>query len=74
MKLEGWKFDKHLTEHEMKIVVAKDEKRSREGKETVFRHSGSKITEGKIRNFKRRRTAVESEAMPPSAGVYLHLI
>ena len=35
MMLKGRKFDKHLTEYEMKIVVAKAEKRS-QGKETVF--------------------------------------
>ena len=67
MMLKGRKFDKHLTEYEMKIVVAKAEKRS-QGKETVFRHPRCKITGEKIRNFKRRRTVVESEAMSPSAG------
>ena len=52
----------------MKIVVAKVDKRSREGKRTVVSHAGSTITEERIRNFKRRKTVKDLEAMSPSAG------
>lgn len=55
----------------MKIVVAKVDKRSREGKKTVVNHAGSTITEERIRNFKRRKTVKNSEAMSPSAGELL---
>jgi hypothetical protein len=69
MKLKEWGFDKHLTEKETKIVVAKAEKRARdEGKDTVFYHNGRLIPPTKIENFKRRKTVKESDVASPSAS------
>jgi len=67
-KLKDWGYLKKLNEDDMKIVVAKVDKRSREGKHTVVSHAGSKITIERMRNFKRRKTVKDSEAATPSAG------
>ena len=55
----------------MKIVVAKVDKRSREGKKTVVSHAGSEITKDRVKNFKRRKTVKDAEAVSPSTGKYL---
>lgn len=68
MKLKEWGYEKHLTETEMKIVVAKAEKRlSEEGKDTIFLHNGVHIPATKLENFKRRKTIRESYPASPSA-------
>lgn len=54
-KLREWNFDKNLTKREMKIVVAKAEKRAVEdGKETIFFHNGNPIPPEKVMNWQRR--------------------
>jgi tetratricopeptide (TPR) repeat protein len=72
--LKEWNYLKKLSEDDMKIVVAKVDKRSREGKKTVVNHAGSMITEERIRNFKRRKTVKNSEAMSPSAGEWISIL
>jgi hypothetical protein len=53
----------------MQILVATKEKRAFvEGKDTVFWHGDTEITEQRIENFKKRRTGKPVEAMSPSAG------
>jgi hypothetical protein len=75
MKLKEWEFDKHLTEQEMKIVVAKGKKRAMEdGKDTVFLHNGSLIPPTKIENFKRRKCVRVSSLASPSAGERVNLV
>jgi hypothetical protein len=70
-KLKDWGFDKHLSERDMKFVVAKAEKRSmEEGKETEFFHNGSLISNTKIGNCKRRKTFRVSETVSPSVGEF----
>lgn len=68
LKLKEWEFEKNLTEKTMKILVAKEKKRAREGKETVFYHHGSQITSKRIETFKRQKITNESEEASPSAG------
>jgi hypothetical protein len=61
-KLKEWNYSKKLSEEEMKIVVAKVDKRTREGKQTIVTHAGSSISKERIRNFKRRKTVRRSAA------------
>ena len=56
-KLKEWRFEKNLSASDMSIIVAKSEKRVREeGKDTVFFHGQSEITQERIEQFKRRKT------------------
>jgi len=68
MKLKEWKYEKHLSEEEMKIVVAKKKKRSDEGKNTVFYHHGHEVPESKIRNFERRKMINTENPPSPIPG------
>jgi len=68
LKLKEWEFDKKLTEKTMKILVAKAEKRAREGKETVFYHGGSQIASKKIERFKRQKLTTGWREASPTAG------
>jgi hypothetical protein len=52
----------------MKIVVAKAEKRMRDGKDTIFVHNGLVMPHERIENFKRRKTVRESDPASPGAG------
>jgi hypothetical protein len=69
-KLKEWKFEKHISMGDMKIIVAKQQKRHKEGKETVFIHCSNEILSERIETFKRRKIANESEPISPSAGRY----
>jgi hypothetical protein len=73
-KLKEWKFDKYLSDADKRVIVAKTEKRAREGKDTIFFHGESEITAERIQNFKRRNGAREVEAISPSAGQYKTLV
>lgn len=67
-KLKEWSFEKHLSEGDMKIVVAKMDKRRREtGKDTVVFHNGVQVPAEKITNFKRRKVIRESDPASPGA-------
>src|SRR5450756_1346410 len=67
-KLKEWHFEKHLRTKDMKIVVAKVERRKREaGKDTAVFHNGVRMPTEQIENFKRRRTVRESDPASPSA-------
>jgi len=68
MKLKEWGYEKHLTTGEMKVIVAKAEKRFREeGKDTVFKHNDVVIPSSKLENFKRRKVVRESGPASASA-------
>jgi hypothetical protein len=68
-KLKEWKFDKKISTTDMRIVVAKAEKRARnEGKDTTFFHGDMQITAERIEQFKRRKTVKDVERMSPGAG------
>jgi hypothetical protein len=63
-----------MPEKDMRILVAKADKRKREhGKETIFHHHGNLITQAKMENFKRRKFVTELEAFSPSIGIKLHI-
>jgi hypothetical protein len=66
-KLKGWGFEKHLSENEMRIVVAKVDNRKRAGKDTAVFHNGLQLPAEKIDNFKRRKVIRESGPASPSA-------
>lgn len=54
-KLREWNFDKNLTKREMKIVVAKAEKRALEdGKETIFFQNENPIPPAKVMIWQRK--------------------
>ena len=72
MKLKEWRFEKYLSEIDMKIIVAKADKRSREQKKTVFFHHRNRLAAEKIENFK-KRAVKESIAASPSASLFLSL-
>ncbi|PQE10462.1 hypothetical protein CJF30_00010429 [Rutstroemia sp. NJR-2017a BBW] len=67
-KLKEWKFDKNLSIKDMQVVVAKQQKRAREEKDTVFMHGSAEITSERIENFKRRKVSKMPHAVSPSAG------
>ena len=67
-KLKEWKYDKNLSINDMQVVVAKQQKRAREGKHTVFMHGSTEITSERIENFKRRKVSKMPDAVSPSAG------
>jgi hypothetical protein len=71
MKLKEWRFEKYLSDMDMKIIVAKADKRVREQKKTVFFHHSNRLAVEKIENFKKRRVVKESIAASPSAGLFL---
>ena len=64
-KLKSWNFEKYLSTSDMKFVVAKAEKRSREGKDTFFFHGESQVTSERIQNFKKRKTIETSDMASP---------
>ena len=72
-KLKEWKFDKKISTTDMRIVVAKAEKRARnEGKDTTFFHGDMQITAERIEQFKRRKTCRKDIEVSPSAGMHHH--
>jgi hypothetical protein len=69
--LKEWKFEKYLTDKEKNIIVAKAEKRQREGKETAVFHRDRQVSPGKLENFKKRKGVNVVEVVSPSAGKIL---
>lgn len=70
MQLKEWGFEKYLPASQMKIVVAKAEKRARdEGKETIFFNGQFQISPERIEAFKKRKTVREAVPASPSAGL-----
>jgi len=68
MKLKEWKFEKYLSDQDKMIIIAKAEKRARDGKDTVFYHGDTEITTERIENFKRRKVSKETDVEYPTAG------
>jgi hypothetical protein len=68
MQIKEWNFDKNISQKDMAILVAKEEKRARdEEKETSFYWRGKEIRPEKLANFKKRRMAEEIVLASPSA-------
>lgn len=55
-KLKEWDCRKNISIQGMQWIVSKGTKRSGEGKDTTFVHSGTRVTTQRIENFKRRKT------------------
>jgi hypothetical protein len=69
MQIKEWKFEKHLKAENMMTVLTKAEKRARdEGKESIFFHAGSEISNQRIVNFKKRKIAQKLESTSPIIG------
>ncbi|PQE24410.1 hypothetical protein CJF31_00002664 [Rutstroemia sp. NJR-2017a BVV2] len=66
-KLKEWKFEKHISMGDMNIIVAKQQQRHKEGKDTVFTHCSNEVSAERIETFKRRKVANESLPISPSA-------
>ncbi|KAN0108734.1 hypothetical protein V8E51_008476 [Hyaloscypha variabilis] len=67
-KLKEWGFEKNLSENDMRIVVAKVDKRKAARKETHVFLNGVQMTVEKLENFKKRKTVRESGPASPSAS------
>lgn len=70
-KLKEWKFDKNISSNDMKIILAKAEKRAREdGKGTEFFHGDTQISPERIAQFKRRKICKSEDVPSPTAGMF----
>jgi hypothetical protein len=70
MKLKEWNFEKYVPASQMRILVAKAEKRAREeNKETVFFNGETQIDPQRFSLFKKRKSTKEADAASPSAGM-----
>ncbi|ESZ90222.1 hypothetical protein SBOR_9392 [Sclerotinia borealis F-4128] len=67
-KLKEWTYDKYLGKDAMKVIVAKQQKRKAEGKDTVFVHGAEEIKAERIEDFKRRKLIREENIASPSAA------
>jgi len=67
-KVKEWGFLKNLNAQEMQIVIAKKEKRRREGKETVIMLRDQEITNQRIEAFKKRKLDSADKTALESAG------
>ena len=67
-KVKEWGFFKNLNAQEMQIVIAKKEKRLREGKETVIMLRDQEITTQRMSAFKKRKLNNDDPTALESAG------
>ena len=69
MQLKDWGFEKYVPASDMRILIAKAEKRSIEdNKETIFFKGECQIPQEKIDLFKRRKVTKQTAPASPSAG------
>jgi hypothetical protein len=70
MKLKDWNSEKYVLASQMRILIAKAEKRAREEyKETVFFNGETQIAPERINLFKKRKFTREVDAASRSAGL-----
>jgi hypothetical protein len=68
-KLKEWKFEKNIAAADMRVLIAKGEKRKRdEGKKTKFFHSGTEIKPERFENFKKRKNTKYMDVASPTVG------
>lgn len=68
MQLKDWGFEKYVSASDMRILIAKAEKRSiEENKDTIFFNRGCQIPQEKIDLFKRRKVTKQAAPASPSA-------
>ncbi len=70
MQLKDWGFEKYVSATEMRMLIAKAEKRLIEdNKETIFFKGECQIPQEKIDIFKRRKVTKQTAPVSPSAGM-----
>lgn len=70
MQLKDWGFEKYVSASDMRILIAKAEKRAiEENKDTIFFNGGCQIPQEKIDLFKRRKATKKTAPASPSAGM-----
>jgi hypothetical protein len=70
MQLKDWGFEKYVSASDMRILIAKAEKRAtEENKDTVFFNGGCQIPQEGIDLFKRRKVTKQTAPASPSAGM-----
>ncbi|KAH6661915.1 hypothetical protein B0J14DRAFT_312758 [Halenospora varia] len=74
IKLKEWEFEKHISQETMRIIVAKAEKRARDGKDTVFFHRQFPIPAQRIENYKKRKATKAARIASPSADTIKYCI
>ncbi|TGO91199.1 hypothetical protein BPOR_0036g00290 [Botrytis porri] len=62
-RIEQWKLDKNIKENDMRVILRKDSKRKREGKNSEFRISGREIEPKKIQRFAQRYKVTEESIL-----------
>ncbi|TGO47402.1 hypothetical protein BCON_0279g00010 [Botryotinia convoluta] len=62
-RIEQWKLDKNIKENDMRVILRKDLKRKREGKNSEFRISGREIEPKKIQRFAQRYKVTEESIL-----------
>ncbi|TGO60804.1 hypothetical protein BELL_1186g00020 [Botrytis elliptica] len=62
-RIEQWKLDKNIKENDMRVILRKDLKRKREGKNSEFRISGREIDPKKIQRFAQRYKVTEESIL-----------
>ncbi|TEY54942.1 hypothetical protein BOTCAL_0235g00140 [Botryotinia calthae] len=62
-RIEQWKLDKNIKENDMRVILRKDLKRKREGKNSEFRISGREIEPKKIQRFAQRYKVTEETVL-----------
>ncbi|PQE10459.1 hypothetical protein CJF30_00010430 [Rutstroemia sp. NJR-2017a BBW] len=72
-KMKEWGFEKHISKRDMNIIVAKQQQRHMEGKDTIFMHCSNEVSAERIETFKRRKVANESLPISPSTDDTLPL-
>lgn len=70
-RIEQWKLDKYIKEDDMKVILRKDLKRKREGKETDFTVAGRNVESQKIRKFAKRNNFTEEEILGFDVGMLI---
>jgi hypothetical protein len=70
MQLKDWGFEKYVSASDMRILIAKAEKRAKEeNKDTIFFNGECQIPQEKIDLFKRRKLTKQTAPASPSAGM-----
>jgi hypothetical protein len=68
-KFAKWGLDtKNIRDHDMRLVLAKDVKRKREGKDTEFEINGRLLPRQKMQRFMLRKELSEEDVIRSDAG------
>ncbi|KAI9640193.1 hypothetical protein NHQ30_011430 [Ciborinia camelliae] len=68
-RIEQWKLDKNIKENDMKVILRKNLKRKREGKESEFSISGRDVEPQKIQRFAQRNKLTEDSILEFDVGM-----